>query len=45
MIPIAITMMVIAILTVWAGLALALRNLKRHPEDAGALPEERAPEL
>ncbi|WCI09846.1 methionine/alanine import family NSS transporter small subunit [Arthrobacter sp. OVS8] len=25
--------MIIAILTVWGGLALALLNLKRHPED------------
>ena len=39
MTPIAITMMIIAILTVWGGLALALVNLKRHPEDEGALPE------
>lgn len=42
---IAITMMVIAIVMVWGGLALALFNLKRHPEDEGALPEEPAPEL
>ncbi|MDZ4089747.1 MAG: methionine/alanine import family NSS transporter small subunit [Arthrobacter sp.] len=45
MTPIAITMMIVAILTVWGGLALALLNLKRHPEDEGALPEEHAPEL
>ncbi|HEX7201608.1 MAG TPA: methionine/alanine import family NSS transporter small subunit, partial [Arthrobacter sp.] len=25
--------MIIAILTVWGGLALALLNLRRHPED------------
>jgi hypothetical protein len=43
--PIAITMMIIAIVTVWGGLALALLNLQRHPEDEGALPEEHAPEL
>ncbi|PNI08633.1 hypothetical protein CXX84_08490 [Arthrobacter sp. AFG7.2] len=45
MTPIAITMMIIAILTVWGGLVLALVNLQRHPEDEGALPEEHAPEL
>lgn len=33
MTPIAITMMIIAILTVWGGLALALVNLSRHPEE------------
>jgi hypothetical protein len=43
--PIAIIMMIIAILTVWGGLALSLLNLKRHPEDEGALPEENAWEL
>jgi hypothetical protein len=43
--PIAITMMIIAIVTVWGGLALALLNLQRHPEDEGALPEQHAPEL
>jgi hypothetical protein len=43
--PIAITMMIIAIVTVWGGLALALLNLKRHPEGEGALPEEPAREL
>lgn len=45
MTPIAISMVIIAILTVWGGLLLALLNLKRHPEDEGALPEELAPEL
>ena len=45
MTAIAITMMIIAVLTVWGGLALALLNLKRHPEDEGALPDEHAPEL
>lgn len=45
MTPVAIIMMTISILTVWGGLALALRNLIRHPEDEGALPEEHAPEL
>lgn len=38
-------MLIIAIVTVWGGLALALLNLQRHPEDEGALPEEHAPEL
>ncbi|WP_411375059.1 methionine/alanine import family NSS transporter small subunit [Arthrobacter sp. MPF02] len=45
MTPVAIAMMIIAILTVWGGLALALLNLKRHPEDEGALPDEPAREL
>lgn len=45
MTPIAVTMMIISIVTVWGGLVWALLNLKRHPEDEGALPEERAPEL
>ncbi len=33
MTPVAITMMIIALLTVWGGLALALWNLSRHPEE------------
>ncbi|MBM6620167.1 methionine/alanine import family NSS transporter small subunit [Micrococcaceae bacterium RIT802] len=41
MTPIAITMMIIAILTVWGGLALALINLSRHPEE----PEDELPEV
>lgn len=41
----AIVMLIISILTVWGGLALALANLSRHPEDEGALPPEHAPEL
>jgi hypothetical protein len=41
----AIVMLIIAILTVWGGLALALVNLTRHPEDDGAMPAEHAPEL
>ncbi|TLM81297.1 methionine/alanine import family NSS transporter small subunit [Pseudarthrobacter sp. NamE2] len=45
MTPVAIIMMIIAIATVWGGLALALLNLRRHPEDEGALPEEPAREL
>ncbi|MET1034485.1 MAG: methionine/alanine import family NSS transporter small subunit [Arthrobacter sp.] len=42
---IAITMMIIAMITVWGGLVIALINLARHPEDEGHLPEEIAPEL
>lgn len=45
MTPIAITFLVISILTVWGGLGLALVNLSRHPEDEGHLPEDIAPEL
>ncbi len=45
MTPIAITMLVIALLTIWGGLALSLVNLSRHPEDEDQLPEEIAPEL
>jgi hypothetical protein len=45
MTTIAIVMMIIAILTVWGGLALSLLNLQKHPEDEGALPEEHAWEL
>ncbi|HXF01444.1 methionine/alanine import family NSS transporter small subunit [Arthrobacter sp. CAU 1506] len=41
----AIVMLIIAIITVWGGLALALVNLNRHPEDDGAMPAEHAPEL
>lgn len=32
MTPVAITMMIIAILTVWGGLAVSLIHLSRHPE-------------
>lgn len=42
---IAITMLIISLLIIWGGLALALVNLSRHPEDEGNLPEEIAPEL
>lgn len=41
----SIIMLIIAILTVWGGLALALLNLQRHPEDDTMMPEEHAPEL
>ncbi|WP_313813640.1 methionine/alanine import family NSS transporter small subunit [Glutamicibacter sp.] len=30
--PIAIVFMIIAMLTIWGGLVLALINLSRHPE-------------
>lgn len=36
MTPIAVVMLVIAIATVWGGLALALINLARHPEEDDA---------
>ena len=42
---IAIALMIVAMVTVWGGLALAILNLARHPEDEGHLPEEQAPEL
>lgn len=45
MTPIAITMMIISMVTVWGGLVLALVNLARHPEDEDQLPEDIAPEL
>lgn len=45
MTPIAIVMMIIAMVTVWGGLGLALLNLVRHPEDEGHLPDTIAPEL
>lgn len=32
----AILMMVVAILMIWGGLALAIVNLSRHPEDPNA---------
>ncbi|MDD0857206.1 methionine/alanine import family NSS transporter small subunit [Arthrobacter alpinus] len=38
MTPVAITMMIIAMLTVWGGLALSMWNLARHPEDEDELP-------
>lgn len=36
MTPVAIVMMLIAIITVWGGLVLALINLVRHPEEGEA---------
>jgi hypothetical protein len=41
----SIIMLIVAILTVWGGLALALLNLQRHPEDDTMMPEDHAPEL
>ncbi|GHD10197.1 methionine/alanine import family NSS transporter small subunit [Zhihengliuella salsuginis] len=41
----AIVMMIIALLTVWGGLGLALANLSRNPEVEDDLPGEPAPEL
>lgn len=32
MTPVAIVMMVVAMLTVWGGLVVALINLLRHPD-------------
>lgn len=34
MTPTAVVMMIIAMVTVWGGLALAVVNLVRHPEAA-----------
>lgn len=45
MTPAAITMMIIALLTVWGGLGLALWNLARHPEDKEPIQEEMPHEL
>lgn len=41
----AIIMMIIALLTVWGGLSVALYNLSRHPEVEEDLPTSPAPEL
>ena len=41
----AITMMIIAMVTIWGGLALSMWNLARHPEDEDQLPEEMPHEL
>lgn len=45
MTPVAITMMIVAMLTVWGGLALSLWNLSRHPEEPDELPEDVQHEL
>lgn len=44
---IAIFMLIVAIITVWGGLAASIWNLKRHPEDEDedVLPMSHAPEL
>lgn len=41
----AIIMMIIALLTVWGGLAAAVINLARHPEVADDEPEVAPAEL
>jgi hypothetical protein len=38
MTPIAIVMMIIAMVTVWGGLIAAIVNLARHPEAAESEP-------
>jgi hypothetical protein len=38
MTPVAIIMMIIAMVTVWGGLIAAIVNLARHPEAADAEP-------
>ena len=40
MTPVAITMMIIAVLTIGGGFSLALWNLARHPEEDEQLPED-----
>ena len=47
MTPVAITMMIIAMATIWGGLALSMWNLARHPEDEeeDRLPDEMPHEL
>lgn len=40
MTPTAVVMMIVAMVTVWGGLALAVVNLARHPE---AVEDEPAP--
>lgn len=39
MTPVAITMMIVALVTVWGGLIAGIVNLARHPEVAEAEPE------
>ncbi|MFK0402160.1 methionine/alanine import family NSS transporter small subunit [Microbacterium sp. NPDC090225] len=38
MTPVAIVMMIIAMVTVWGGLIAAVVNLARHPEEPDAEP-------
>lgn len=39
MTPVAIVMMVVAMVTVWGGLIAAVVNLARHPEAAESEPQ------
>lgn len=41
MTPVAIVMMLVAMLIIWGGLALAISNLLRHPEAEHETAEER----
>ena len=45
MTPIAIVMMIVAMVTVWGGLIAAVVNLARHPEVAESEPEAPPVEL
>lgn len=45
MTPIAVVMMVVALVTVWGGLTVAIVNLARHPEVAETEPEAPPVEL
>ncbi|MBQ3358176.1 methionine/alanine import family NSS transporter small subunit [Microbacterium sp. 22179] len=45
MTPVAIVMMIIAMVTVWGGLIAAVVNLARHPEVADSEPEAPPVEL
>lgn len=45
MTPVAIIMMIIAMVTVWGGLIASIVNLARHPEAADAEPEAPPVEL
>ena len=41
---VAVIMMLVAIVTVWGGLVLALVNIRRSPEEADELDPEPGPE-
>jgi hypothetical protein len=41
MTPAAIIMMLVAMLVIWGGLALAIMNLRRHPEAEYETADER----
>lgn len=45
MTPVAITMMIIAMVTVWGGLIAAIVNLARHPEAVDGEPDAPPVEL